>query len=125
MAHSGRRAADETLIAELAAGKSVRSAASTANVSERTAFRRLDDPVFRARITQLRSEMISSAAGHLSASMLEAANVLRDGLTDPDINIRHKSAVKLIELGIKITELVDMENRVTDLEKKLSDEVNK
>lgn len=116
MSHNGRRTADEKLAAELAAGKSVREAATSAGVSERTAFRRLGDAAFKARVAELRSEMVRTAAGRLVDGMTEAAGVLRAGLTDPDANIRHKSAVKLIELGVKVTELAELEQRVEELE---------
>ena len=85
-------------------------------VSERTAFRRLEDAAFKARVAELRSAMVRTAAGRLVDGMTEAAGVLRAGLTDPDANIRHKSAVKLIELGVKVTELAELEQRVEELE---------
>ncbi|QJW97265.1 hypothetical protein [Frigoriglobus tundricola] len=121
MTHSGRRSADESLAAELAAGKTIREAAITAGVSERTAFRRLEDAAFKARIAELRSEMVRTAAGRLVEGMTEAASVLRAGLTDADANVRHKSAVKLIELGVKVTELAELERRVEELERYLSE----
>ena len=122
MTHNGRRNADETLAAELAAGKTVREAATTAGVSERTAFRRLADAAFKARVTELRSAMVATAAGRLVDGMTEAAGVLRTGLTDADANIRHKSAVKLIELALKVTELAELERRVEELEAVMRDQ---
>ncbi len=121
MAHAGRRNADESLAAELAAGKTVRDAATAAGVAERTAFRRLEDPAFKARVAELRSEMVRTAAGRLVDGMTEAATVLRAGLTDVDANVRHKSAVKLIELGVKLTELAELQRRVEDLERHIEE----
>jgi hypothetical protein len=60
--------------------------------------------------------MVRAAAGRLGDGMTEAVGVLRAGLTDPDANIRHKSAVKFIELGVKVTELAELELRVEELE---------
>jgi hypothetical protein len=117
MAGSGRAGANERLAAELAAGKTVRDAAASAGVAERTAFRRLEDTAFKAHVSELRSEMVRTAAGRLVAGMTEAAGVLRAGLTDADPHIRHKSAVKLIELGVKVTELAELERRVEELER--------
>ena len=121
MTHNGRRSADEKLAADLAAGKTVREAAVTAGVSERTAFRRLEDAVFKARVAELRSEMVRTAAGRLADGMTEAAGVLRAGLIHADPHIRHKSAVKLIELAVKVTELAELERRVEELEQRLLD----
>lgn len=122
MAHGGRQNADERLAAELASGKTVREAATVTGLSERTAFRRLDDPTFKARVAELRSETVRTAAGRLVDGMTEAANVLRSLLADPDPNIRHKSAVKLIDLAVKVTELADLERRVEELEQRCAEE---
>ena len=116
MAHRGRLPADERLAVELASGKTVRDAASVAGVAERTAHRRLNDPEFRARVTSLRDEMVSRAAGRLADGMAAAADVLREQLAGTDEGIRHKAAVKLIELGLKVTELAELESRVSELE---------
>jgi hypothetical protein len=121
VAHGGRRNADETLVAELAAGKTVREASATAGVAERTAFRRLEDSAFKARVAELRSEMVRTAAGRLVDGMTEAAGVLRAGLTDTDANVRHRSAVKLIELGVKVTELAELQRRVDELERHIEE----
>ncbi|QJW98513.1 hypothetical protein [Frigoriglobus tundricola] len=47
--------------------------------------------------------------------MSEAAAVLRAGLTEPHVNVRHKSAVKLIDLGLKVAELYELERRLEEL----------
>jgi AcrR family transcriptional regulator len=121
VAGSGREPADEALAVALAAGRTVADAATAAGVSESTAYRRLRDPEFRARVTELRDEMVSRAAGRLADSMTEAADVLRALLADADPHLRHKAAVKLIELGVKVTELADLERRVEDLEQRFAD----
>lgn len=121
MAHGGRSGADELLAAELAAGKTVREAATAAGVSERTAHRRLESATFRARVAELHSALVRTAAGRLVAGMSEAADVLRAGLTHDDPHVRHKSATKLIELGVKVTELAELERRIAELEQRIPD----
>ena len=116
MSHRGRHSADELLAAQIAAGKTLRDAAATAGVSEKTAQRRATDPEFRGMVSQLRAGFIGNAAGILADGMTEAANTLRTLLADADANIRHKAAVKLIELGIRAAELVDLDARVNALE---------
>ena len=125
MAHAGRRSADEVLAAELAAGKTVREASAAAGVAERTAFRRLEDAVFKDRISELRSAMVTSAAGRLADGMTEAANVLRALLADADPHIRYKSATKLIELTLKVKELAELETRMVELERRFGDEATR
>ncbi len=63
MAGRGRHSADDRLAAGLARGLTIRDAAAAAKVSERTAHRRNKDPRFRERVSELRREMLSAAAG--------------------------------------------------------------
>lgn len=121
MADGGRRNADELLAAALAAGRTVRDAAGAAGVSERTAYRRLSDPVFTQHVAALRDEMVRAAAGRLADGMAAAADILRALLADADPHIRHKAAVKLIELGVKVAELADIQRRVEDLERRAAE----
>jgi hypothetical protein len=119
VAHRGRRNADETLAAELAAGKTVRDAAMAAGVAERTAFRRLEDAAFKARVTELRGQMVTRASGRLADGMTAAADVLRQLLTSKTEGIRLRAADRLIELGLKVTELAELQQRVEELERRL------
>ena len=116
MAHSGRDSANDRLAAELAAGRTVREAATAARVAERTAHRRQADTAFREKVADLRARMVSAAAGRLADGMTGAANVLREQLGSTDEHLRHRSAVKLIELGLKVAELTELERRVSELE---------
>lgn len=116
MAHRGRSRADDPLAAALAAGKTVRDAATATGVSERTAHRRLTDPGFKARVTELRGGMVATAAGRLADGMAAAADVLRALLASDDENVRHKAAAKLIELGLRVREQAEIEDRIGRLE---------
>jgi hypothetical protein len=53
MARCGGQNADEALALALAAGQTLRAAAVTVGVSERTAARRWATPAFRPRVSQL------------------------------------------------------------------------
>jgi hypothetical protein len=119
VAHRGRRDADELLAAALAAGKTARDAAAAVGVAERTVFRRLADDPFRRRVSELRAGMVAAAAGRLADSMAAASDVLRALLADPDPDVRHRAAVKVIELGARLTELAELVRRVDDLERRL------
>ncbi len=116
MAHRGRQNSDDLLAAALAAGKTAREAATASGVAERTVFRRLADDPFRRRVSELRAAMLGAAAGRLADTMTSAADVLRALLTDPDPDVRHRAAVKVIELGAKLGELTDLERRIAELE---------
>ena len=121
MARRGRRDADELLAAELASGKTVRDAAAAVEIGERTAFRRLEDPEFRRRVTELRAGLVRDAAGKLAANMGQAADKLAEliGNADPDVAL--KAAVKVIELSMKAVQLTELEGRLADLEERLGE----
>lgn len=54
VARRGRENPDERLAFELAAGNTAQNAAADARVVQRTTFRRLADPIFKARVAELR-----------------------------------------------------------------------
>ena len=86
MAGGDRASADTALLAALAGGSSIASAASQAGVSERTAFRRLNDPDFRAQLDRLRAQMVERAAALLATSAARASVTLSrllDAESDP------------------------------------------
>ncbi|MCE9567791.1 MAG: hypothetical protein K8U57_37810 [Planctomycetes bacterium] len=116
----GRSAADESLAAALAAGKTVADAATVAGVSETTVYRRLREPLFRARVSELRGEMTSRAAGQLADGLADATAVLRSLLTSADEDVRFKTASKIIELSLRVREAVEIEDRLRTVEDALA-----
>src|SRR5262245_29706719 len=72
----------EVLALSVAAGRTVREAASLSGMSESTARRRLRGPKLRRRIDDLRADLAREATGRLLASMTEASEVLRELLKD-------------------------------------------
>ncbi len=120
MAGNGRRNADEVLALALAGGQTLRAAASLAGVSERTAARRWADPEFRKRVAESRAEMVRQAQGRMADSMSEAAGVLRQLLTASSENVRLGACRAVLELGVKLRESVELEERLQALEGRLA-----
>jgi hypothetical protein len=122
VAVSGRRNADEALAAALAAGLTVDEAAGKAGVSARTAYRRLADGAFRQRVSQLRADMVQQALGKVADGMAEAAFVLRALLAaDTPPSTRLGACRSLLELGVKLRESVEIEERLAALERRLEE----
>jgi hypothetical protein len=121
VAHRGRRNADEALLAALAAGKTSAEAADMAGVSPRTIARRLTDPAFRQRLAELRGEMVSRASGRMADSMTEAADTLRALLQAEAESTRLGAARSILELGNKLRDAVELEERLAALEKRLTE----
>ena len=114
---TGGKANPETLILALACGATVESAARQCRVSDRTVYRRLKDPQFRARIQEARGEMVKRASGMLTAAAGESVRTLlalqKDSVTP---SVRLGAARAILELGIKIREMVELETRIAALE---------
>jgi len=116
MAARGRKNTDETLILHLAAGASRASAAKAAGVSERTLFRRLQDPTFRERLDETRAELLSSAVARLTASATAAAATLHRLLSAESESVQLGAARSVLELGTKLRESEQLVQRIAALE---------
>ena len=118
VAHRGRRNADENLALALASGKTLRDAAAVVGIAERTATRRWADPTFRQRVAELRGEMVGHALGRMADGMGEAADVLRQLLGAESESVRLGACRAILELGVKLRESVDLEERFAAMERR-------
>jgi hypothetical protein len=102
----------------LAAGHPLRVVAKQSGAGERTIKTwTATIPDFSQRVTQLRAEMTSRALGRLADSMASAAETLgflsRKGKSEM---VRLSAARAILELGNKLRESVEMEERIASLE---------
>jgi beta-lactamase class A len=120
MAQRGRRNADHKLLMALACGATVESAARQAGVSESTAHRRMEDAAFRQQWQALRADMMQRTAGAMTAASTESVRTLLE-LQKPSAPpaVRLGAARSVLELGIKLREAVDLEERLSALEQQL------
>lgn len=100
----------------MAAGKTIRAAAETVGVSERTANRRAADPAFRKKVSTLRDGMTVAALGRLGDGLALAADTLRELVKSEDEHVRLKAAVKVFELTLRLREHVELSERLRALE---------
>jgi hypothetical protein len=121
VAGAGKKKIDAALIAALAWGATIESAAQKANVSERTVYRRLTDPAFQERLTNLRSETLQRAAAILTAASLEVVKTLV-ALQNPSVPaaVRLGAARSILEFGAKLRESAELERRIAALEQRHS-----
>jgi len=117
----GRRHADETLLLALACGATVEAAAAKAGVSESTAYRRLNIPAFQERLRDLRADMVQRTAAMLTAAAGEAVKTLlalqRDAVPPAT---RLGAARAVLEMGMKVRETAELEQRIAALEEQLA-----
>jgi len=121
MAAAGRSGADETLVTLLASGVTRQQAAQSAGVGERTVYRRLEDPAFRAKIEEARADMLARTSAMLTAAGAAAAGTLVRLLRAESDAIKLAAAVRIIELGVRLRESEQFESRLAALEAQLGD----
>lgn len=120
MAGRGRSNADELLVAALASGKAVKDAAGEAGVSERTAFRRLEQADFCRRVAELRGRMVESAAGRLAAAAGAACETLTKLLSASSESVQLAAAKTILDQAVRLREVTDLERRLAALEEACS-----
>ena len=122
MTQQGRTHADDTLAFAIACGATVTQAAARDGVAERTAYRRLEKPAFRQRVSDLRRDMVERTAALLTAAAAEAVRTLlglqKDGVKS---NVRLGAARAVLDLGFKARELAELEHQLQDLERKVAE----
>jgi hypothetical protein len=121
MAARGRQNADEPLAVGLAGGLTVKEAARKAGVSERTAYRRLEDPEFRRHVAALRTEMTERAVSQLADAQADAALALRRLLKAKTDTVKLGAARSILELASKLQASVELERRLAELERRLAE----
>ena len=116
------KGADRALLQALACGATVEHAARKAGMSERTAYRRLDDPAFRAQLDQLRADMVERTAGLLTGAGMGSVKTLVDLQNDVAVppGVRRRSARDVLEMGLKFREIAELEQRLAAVEQRLT-----
>jgi hypothetical protein len=115
-AHAPRKSEDKLLLT-LACGATVESAARECGLSPRTVYRRLAQPAFQRRLQALRADMVQRTAGTLTAAASEAVRTLLE-LLKPAVaaNTRLGAARAVLESGVKLREITELEQRIAALE---------
>jgi transposase-like protein len=121
MPQQGRRSADDLLMLALACGATLENAARQAGISESTVRRRIKDPEFQRKITALRWDMVQRAVGMVTAAMAESVKtlVVLQKETVPSSS-RLGAARTMLEIGLKLREQNDLEQRLAALEEQVT-----
>jgi hypothetical protein len=101
----------------LAAGHPLRVAAKQSGAGARTIKTwTATVPAFGRRVAELRAEMTARAVGRLADGMSFAADTLRKLLTAKSETVRLGAARAVLEIGNKLRESIELEERITALE---------
>jgi hypothetical protein len=107
----------EAVALALAAGRTLRQAASDSGAGERTIKTWIaHQPALNRRVTELRAGLTAQALGRLTEGMTEAADTLRALLRARSRSVRLGAARAILELGTKLRESVELEQRIAALE---------
>jgi hypothetical protein len=121
VAKKATKRADEQLLLALACGATVEAAARQAGVGPATVYRRLQNPAFARRLQKLRFDMVQRTAGALTAAHTEAVRTLLELMRAPaKDNVRLGAARSVLEIGMKVREVADLEERLAALEECLA-----
>lgn len=121
MARKLPAAAERALLTTLACGATVELAAQKAKVGERTVYRRLADPEFRRQLRQVRQEMVQRTAALLTGAGMGSVKALVDLQQDVAVpaGVRRRAARDVLEMGLKLREATDGEERLAAIEAQL------
>ncbi len=117
MADNGRQKGDAALLVALASGQTVRDAAQVADISERTAHRRLEDGEFRRRVAEVRADMVARSVGMLADASSEAVATLKGLLRAESESVQLGAARSVLEIGTKLRESVELTAEVGALKR--------
>jgi type II secretory pathway component PulF len=121
MPQTGRRNVDHNLLTALACGATVEAAARSAGISESTVYRRLRQPAFSQRLQEVRADMVQRTSAMLTASGMEAVKTLLAlQQASTPASVRLGAARAILEIGLKVREVADLERRLSALEQQLS-----
>ena len=123
MARKRKQETEQALLSALAFGATVAHAARKAGLGERTVYRRLADPAFRARLEQTRREALVRTAGMLTGAALGAVKTLVDLHQDVSVPaaVRRGAARDVLEMNVKYRDAAEIEQRVAALEDRLAE----
>ena len=119
MPRTARKKAEDALLLALACGASVEQAARQCGLSERTVYRRLAESDFRQQLQRVRADFVQRTAGTMTAAATEAVRTLLELVKAPTAAaVRLGAAKAVLELGMKVREVSDLEERLAALEER-------
>jgi hypothetical protein len=113
----------EAVALAIASGRSLRQAAEQCGAGERTVKRwHAEDPSFRRRVAELRSEMFDEAVGLLSRLGGKAALVLGLLLDSASEKVRLQAARTVLDQAVRTRDLAELAAGVQELKQRLDDQ---
>jgi hypothetical protein len=122
MADNGSKSWPPALLLARAIGKTVKEAAPASGVSERTVYRYLNDPEFRAEVSRIRACIVDEAIGQLVAQASNSvATIIMLENESPNAWLRLRASCAVLELMLKSQKAINESGEVKDLRTQLQD----
>lgn len=109
----------ERAIVALLSEPSIEAAAKTADVSDATIWRWMQQADFRAKLRDARRAVVEGAIGRLQQAATEAVSTLQRNLTCGTPAVEVRAATAILDQAIRAVELFDVVERVEELEARL------
>ena len=108
-------------VGALAVSATVKSAAQSVGVGERTAWRYMGDPAVRAAIAERQSAVLAQVTDGVLSDMSAARELLLKMMGDPAVSdgVRVRAALGVLEVGLRLFEMISLNDRVAELERQV------
>ena len=115
-----RELREDVALAALLSERTIAEAAAKAALSESTMLRWLADPAFKARYRDARRQVVEAAITGIQQAASDAVAALRRNLTCGIPAVEVGAAKSVLDFAVKGVELVDLAERVEQLEQAAS-----
>jgi hypothetical protein len=109
-------AKQEKAIVALLDKPTIREAALSLNIGEATLWRWLQEPEFQRAYRAARRQVVEHSISELQAATSDAVAALKRNLTCGNQSVEVRAAQIILEQSVKAVELVDLAERVEELE---------
>jgi hypothetical protein len=109
-------AKQEKAIVALLDKPTIREAALSLNIGEATLWRWLQEPEFHRAYRAARRQVVEHSISELQAATSDAVAALKRNLTCGNQSVEVRAAQIILEQSVKAVELVDLAERVEELE---------
>lgn len=111
---------DESIIASLLSSSTRIEAAANLGISTETLYKRMKKDTFKIRYQKAKDALVSDAIGSLQNRMNEAIDTVSEIMNNPEnaSQIRLNAADTILRYAIKLTETVEIVERIEALEKR-------
>jgi hypothetical protein len=108
------------IIQDILSSRSIIEGCDKARISRSSFYKYMQEQAFKDEFERQRKAIINEGLHRLKVTMDQAVDVLIELLTSNNDGIRYRTAESMIDKVLKSTEMEDIENRLTEIERRIS-----